>query len=203
MSSKGAGAGKGKGAAAKGAEAKGTGAGKEKEKGKGAKVPKATKDFLTSVVETGSTVDADLAEKSMDLFERLFSAWHEAEKFFREEERAENPPKRKRDPIASSIGSAMNKMAKMSPDEQSERMEHIREDLRDSLAEKPLESSAAQLPLKIIDNVSSGLGIAKTDRVEKAKVANAAISSAANELAVPKQHLLRTAANDLYQLAVA
>lgn len=182
------------------------------------KVPKAILDFLDDLndgyIEGVSPSEKKLAVPAKEMLLHLFPIWKQAEKQAKEEEAA---PKRKRDPVASSIGAAINKMAKMSGEEQKARLETISQDLHERMGEKPLPEGATKLPAAIAQKVAAALGSPKKgggvaaaapasptvrQRKLRADQASASLAHAADELKVPKKHPLRTAAKELYQLAV-
>jgi hypothetical protein len=186
------------------------------------KVPKAILDFLDDLnegyIEGVTSSEKKLAAPAKEMLLRLFPIWKQAEKQAKEEEAA---GKRKRDPVAASIGAAINKMAKMSGEEQKARLETISQDLHERMEEKPLPEGAAKLPAAIAQKVAAALGsparkgagaaaaAGKTpasptarQRKLRADQANASFAHAADEFKVPKKHPLRAAAQELYDLAV-
>lgn len=184
------------------------------------KVPKAILDFLDDLnegyIEGVTSSEKKLAAPAKEMLLRLFPIWKQAEKQAKEEETA---GKRKRDPVAASIGAAINKMSKMSGEEQKARLETISQDLHERMEEKPLPEGATKLPAAIAQKVAAALGSPRPhgaaaaqprtpasptvrQRKLRADQANASFAHAADEYKVPKKHPLRAAAKELYDLAI-
>lgn len=163
--------------------------------------PKAALLFLQCIVDAGDE-DAALAAQAKSLFERRFAAWKDTSDRAKAEEQGAAGGKRKYDPVASSIGAAVKKMAKLPIDEQHARLESMEADLRERVPSASEDADAGSLPRSIAAKVVRAVGAKSTaEHIEAATRANEALVGAANELHVPRDHTLRKAANTLFALA--
>lgn len=178
------------------------------------KVPKNIVAFLDYVVEhhAGEPCASDAASAKR-VFEALYPAWKQGQK---EAKAAQDDGKRRPDPVAASLGTAMKKLAALPQEERELRLAAIDNDLRErveSAAPETLCTGGALADI-VTDALCGGRDESSAKRSRpngggaggkvqtEARRARQAFARGADELGVPPEHVTRVSADKLYRLAV-
>lgn len=105
--------------------------------------------------------------------------------------------KKRKDPVASSIGSALKKMAKSTDEEREERLEAIHSQLMEAVRSG---ESSGELCGAMLGSLRNGM-LVESDKAGRAQEIYDGIRSELPKLKVPESHPVARSVHDLYELA--